>query len=34
MEILDTTVRDGSYAINFQFTDNDTAIIGKELEGA
>ena len=34
MKILDTTLRDGSYAINFQFTANDTAIIAKELEGA
>ncbi|MCC2667804.1 MAG: 4-hydroxy-2-ketovalerate aldolase [Armatimonadetes bacterium] len=30
--ILDTTLRDGSYAINFQFTANDTAILCAELE--
>lgn len=32
--ILDTTLRDGSYAINFSFTSADTAIICKELEEA
>jgi 4-hydroxy 2-oxovalerate aldolase len=32
--ILDTTLRDGSYAINFQFTARDTAIIAGQLEGA
>jgi len=33
-EIFDTTVRDGSYAINFQFTAEDTAIIAAALERA
>ncbi len=32
--ILETTLRDGSYAINFQFTAADTAIICAELEKA
>ena len=32
--ILDTTLRDGSYAIDFQFTAQDTAIIAKGLEDA
>jgi 4-hydroxy-2-oxovalerate aldolase len=32
--ILDTTLRDGSYALDFQFTALDTAIIAKALEGA
>jgi 4-hydroxy-2-oxovalerate aldolase len=32
--ILETTLRDGSYAINFQFTAADTAIICSELERA
>jgi 4-hydroxy-2-oxovalerate aldolase len=32
--ILDTTLRDGSYAINFQFTARDTAIIAGQLEQA
>lgn len=32
--ILDTTLRDGSYAINFQFTASDTATIAKHLEMA
>lgn len=32
--ILDTTLRDGSYAINFQFTAADTEIICSELEKA
>ncbi|NDV22207.1 4-hydroxy-2-oxovalerate aldolase [Desulfovibrio sp. JC022] len=31
-QILDTTLRDGSYAIDFQFTAQDTAVIAKELE--
>ncbi len=31
-QILETTLRDGSYAINFQFTAADTAIICAELE--
>lgn len=34
MKVLDTTLRDGSYAINFQFTARDTAVIGSELEKA
>jgi len=33
-KILDTTIRDGSYAINFNFTASDTAIISKKLEEA
>jgi 4-hydroxy 2-oxovalerate aldolase len=32
--ILDTTLRDGSYVINFQFTARDTAIIASKLEEA
>jgi 4-hydroxy-2-oxovalerate aldolase len=32
--ILDTTLRDGSYVINFQFTARDTAIIAGKLEEA
>jgi len=32
--ILDTTIRDGSYAIDFQFTAKDTAIIAAALESA
>lgn len=32
--ILETTLRDGSYAINFQFTAADTALIAGELERA
>jgi 4-hydroxy 2-oxovalerate aldolase len=31
-KILEVTLRDGSYAINFQFTAHDTAVLGKELE--
>lgn len=34
LQILETTLRDGSYAINFGFTSQDTALICKELEGA
>ncbi|MEI7752355.1 MAG: 4-hydroxy-2-oxovalerate aldolase [Candidatus Omnitrophota bacterium] len=34
INILDTTLRDGSYAINFSFTADDTAVICRELEGA
>lgn len=34
LQILETTLRDGSYAINFTFTSQDTAIICKELEQA
>jgi 4-hydroxy-2-oxovalerate aldolase len=32
LDILEVTLRDGSYAIDFQFTANDTAVIGAELE--
>lgn len=32
VNILETTLRDGSYAINFQFTASDTAIIAAQLE--
>ncbi len=32
IEILETTLRDGSYAINYSFTSADTAIICKHLE--
>ncbi len=32
--ILDTTLRDGSYAIDFQFTTDDTALIVSALESA
>nr|WP_321496419.1 hypothetical protein [uncultured Methanolobus sp.] len=34
VNILETTLRDGSYAINFSFTSTDTSIICKELEEA
>ena len=34
VKVLETTLRDGSYAINFQFTSADTAIICSELEKA
>lgn len=34
LRILETTLRDGSYAINFQFTARDTALIASALEGA
>lgn len=34
LNILETTLRDGSYAINFRFTANDTAIIASHLENA
>jgi 4-hydroxy-2-oxovalerate aldolase len=34
MKILETTLRDGSYAINFQFTASDTKIIALALEKA
>ncbi len=34
LKILDTTLRDGSYAINFSFSAQDTAIICKALEEA
>ena len=31
-KLLDCTLRDGSYAINFQFTSDDTSVICKDLE--
>ena len=34
VKILETTLRDGSYAINFSFTSKDTSTICKELERA
>lgn len=34
VEILDTTLRDGSYPIEFQFTAEDTALIASALESA
>ncbi len=34
VQILDTTLRDGSYAIDFQFTPEDTALIASALESA
>lgn len=34
LEILDTTLRDGSYVIDFQFTAEDTALIASTLEAA
>ena len=34
LTILETTLRDGSYAINFQFTANDTEVIAGALEKA
>ncbi len=34
VDVLETTLRDGSYAINFQFTASDTAIIAAALEKA
>ena len=34
LEILDTTLRDGSYVIDFQFTARDTALIASVLEAA
>lgn len=34
VEILDTTLRDGSYVIDFQFTAQDTALIASTLEFA
>lgn len=34
LRLLDTTLRDGSYAINFQFTARDTAVIAGQLEAA
>src|SRR3712207_9025639 len=32
--ILETTLRDGSYVIEFQFTESDTAFICAELDAA
>ena len=34
VQILDTTLRDGSYVIDFQFTAQDTAMIASTLEFA
>lgn len=34
MKILDTTLRDGSYVINFQFSATETAVIAAELDAA
>lgn len=34
IKILDTTLRDGSYAINFSFTSADTSVLCKNLEDA
>lgn len=34
VRILDTTLRDGSYVIDFQFTARDTALIAGQLEAA
>ncbi len=34
IKILDTTLRDGSYAVNFSFTSADTSVICKNLENA
>jgi len=34
IQILDTTLRDGSYAVNFSFTSADTSLICKDLENA
>lgn len=34
VNILEVTLRDGSYEINFAFTSSDTSIICKQLEGA
>ncbi|RUW65039.1 4-hydroxy-2-oxovalerate aldolase [Mesorhizobium sp. M2A.F.Ca.ET.067.02.1.1] len=34
LRLLDTTLRDGSYAIDFQFTARDTAAIAGQLEAA
>jgi len=34
VNILDCTLRDGSYAINYSFTSADTSIICRELENA
>ena len=34
LQIMDVTLRDGSYAINFQFTARDTSTIAGELEQA
>lgn len=33
-KILDTTLRDGSYVVNFQFTAKDTALIAAKLDDA
>lgn len=33
-KIMDVTLRDGSYAVNFQFSENDTRILCKEISEA
>ena len=33
LRLLDTTLRDGSYVINFQFTARDTAVIAGLVSG-
>src|ERR1700719_1243241 len=33
-EILEVTLRDGSYVVDFQFTAQDTALIGSALDSA
>lgn len=34
LQILDTTLRDGSYSVDFQFTADDTALIASALDSA
>ena len=34
IEILETTLRDGAYMIDFQFTAEDTTLIASALDGA
>lgn len=34
IKLLDTTLRDGSYEVNFSFTSSDTSLICKQLEDA
>ena len=34
VKLLECTLRDGSYVIDFQFTERDTMIIAAALEGA
>lgn len=33
-QLMDVTLRDGSYAVNFQFSSQDVRIIGKEMEAS